>query len=221
MGQYLSNTEIKDFGLRKIAANYLGSTPEFSDLAGSDTEANDFSSILRESYLLFSVLKMPAVSLLSNWSAVTGLDNTYIGGMREFLNAIDPLMGFDNEVPKNTKSKFRNSWNNLWIRFGELAFISSLDVGMLNEVGLKLPLYLAATYEGNKDALTLIKDIRTTIDQEQGIIEVLVSFFNTVLRWVTVSDQVDGFTFSGILEDIALKDNKAFCEKYAEEIPNE
>lgn len=221
MGQYLSNTEIKELGLRKIAANYFGSTAELSDLAGSDTEVNDFSSTLRENYLLFSVLKMPAFSLLSNWSAVTDLDNTYIGGMRDFIKAIDPLMEFENEVPKSARSKFRNSWNNLWIKFGELAFITSSDVGMLNEVGLKLPLYLAAMYASNEDAMTLTKDIRTTIDQEQGIIDVLLPFFNTVLRWVTVSDRTNVFTFSSILDDIGLKDNKAFCEKYAEEIPNE
>jgi len=202
----ISTNEIKDLGLMKIYEHYFGTD-----------EVIDISCVLSECFLLFSTFKLPAYSFLAYWNDVTAkLDDADIGGMKEFVRAINPLIEVDNDVSKDVKCSFRNSWNSLWTRFGKLLYrpLSSSDLAIISEVGLKLPLFLAANAQCNEVAIKLTRDIRVTTEQEDKIY-VVASFYNTVLRWVTVCDRLNILMESEIWDDLTLKDNKAFCEKYS------
>ena len=202
---YLSTQEVKDLGLKKIASNYFG----------EETEVINFSEAIDDYYMLLSTFKLPPFSLLSYWSEIEKLNSIDIGGFREVVYAISPLIKFEKEISRQVKGKFRNSWNSLWERFGVLAMLTPSSVARMSDVGVKLPLFLSGYEQSNDVALEVTQDIDLSAEQSEHLYYI-TSFYNTVLNWSTVCDRSNAINLSGVLSDIALLSNSAFCEKYTE-----
>ena len=126
---------------------------------------------------------MPAYSIPSHWGIISTLDDSQIGGLRQLMTSIEPLISIDS-TNNATKRKFRNAWELMWDKFSEINGVSPSEREAMYTVGLKLPYFLAMLGTESEGDL---KDIRILLTER----EILNKFYNAVIGWFTATQYIN------------------------------
>lgn len=201
----ISLQDVRNLGYKKIHLNYCETVKQ----------KRLFFSSMEKFNALFSSFKLPPYSFLNYWSEIKDLNDADIGGMKSLVLSVEPLISV-NEPSNSVKRKFRNTWESVWDKYGEISGLSISELSVLKEVGLKIPIFLSSYELGNEKASQVTKDI--TLDNTmRNLLQTVCYFYNSVLYWYIQTQFESVFTVKDkslydIIESLCVLDNQKFSD---------
>lgn len=199
----VSLQDVRHLGYRKIY-NYFCGTPSLRKSFISNTERVN---------TMFSGFKIQPYSFMGYYDSIKGLEDNDGNGIKRLVKNTEPLI--DISEPDNaSKRKFRNTWNLIWTKFGEVNDISQTEVCILSDLGLKIPLVLSSYTLLDDKATKVTKDL--VLDDTSCLTE-LCEFYNAVINWfcltqfesiLTVKDK----SLFDLIEYVSLVDTEDFTQ---------
>lgn len=195
---------IESFGYVKIHEAYLGSST-------SEKKINDQ---LKEWYLISNAIKMPAFSISNHRGLLMNVARDVAGGIQALLTAISPGSLFSDDASRNMKRSFARLWRSAWENYAQAIGLSSSQLEMYVDVGLKVPIIYAAVVLGDKSAMSLIEGYIDISDVCELILESgeLLYFMNSVLCWFVYIKFNESLDLRNLLTRLVGLDNTTFAE---------
>lgn len=210
--------EVRELGFQRIWKIMIDN--------GDSSDSSAFFKDLRQVSSLLTICKIAPYSALNYWSAIEKLSNAEAGGFKRLMQDVAPMISELPEPDTTSKRKFRDTWNVLWLKFGEACGLEAYDVTVMSDVGIKLPIMLSAIEQGNVSAMKAIKfstSYYSALGTEQAgvskqdylynnisAIKRLCIFYNMVIGWfLSVHNETDT---ADLLAYLALTDFVEFAD---------
>lgn len=161
--------DVRNIGYKKVFKGYFCSERHY----------NSFIGLSEKLYADLSNIKVQPYSLINYWEEINQLEGSAVG-LKKLITSIEPLIDVNPRV-KFVKAKFRNTWDNIWEKFGEVNGLSATTVTMLSDLGIKIPLVIAS-YECESKKLDKL-NIQIDVEEHLDFLSSFADFYNIVLTW--------------------------------------
>lgn len=193
---------------------HLGYKKIYNYFCGDERLKMLFTTNLERVNTLFSGFKIQPYSFLGYYDSIKGLDDLDGNSIKRLVKNTEPLI--DISEPDNaSKRKFRNTWTLIWEKFGEVNNLSQIEVSILSDLGLKLPLVLSSYTLLDEKAIRITKDLRL---EDTSCLTELSEFYNAVINWFCLTQfesllTVKHKSLFDLLKFVALEDSEDFTNK--------
>lgn len=217
----VTKQEVRALGFLKIKSAF----------SADDGESALSEAITRAVFALGGI-KFSPYSMLNYWDSVEDLPKNQAGGICFLMKSAEPLLG-EIKPDASAKRKFRHSWDYIWAKFGEACDIDSGVILMLKTLGCVLPLFLSAIELEDETAIKVVKDtsaykavmtpVRTgkrSSSQKfirKADVDILCSFFNSVIYWDYVIDEFVG-DYESLVKVLVTTDADSFSRYLLQEV---
>lgn len=208
----VSLQDIRNLGYKKINQNFCKNT-----LVEVDSKLSFFNNA-KELSAVLSTFKMPAYSLMNYWGSIKNVCDIEVRGVKALMLYVEPLLSSLNEPSNAVKRKFRNTWDTIWSKYGEVNKLNISELELLKDLGLKIPIFLASYLIGDAKASKVVKDIDVPVDLCNILFDDMCSFYNSVLLWFIFTQSesdlvIRDISLLDILDILTVNDSLTFVSK--------
>ena len=178
-------------------ARNLGFVKIYSNFYGDIVHKKRFECNIEKYNALLSGFKLQPYSALTHWGIYSKVPDSDANGIKSLLKDVTPMLDLES-IDASCRRKFRNTWNSIWQKFGEVNGLTPTEISILSDVCLKTPVVLNAYLYDTPEALKLIKDDSLLSNTfVTGFIVEICELTNAVVNWYLLTQFESNITTRG------------------------